>query len=172
MFYSCFCYSWNAVKSGREEELSAKWRRTKKFSKHFNISTSFSKIKDKNPASTFRTKDLARKRQAYPRWSRTPKTCGARKVREPDPLIDVLEEKEEIVVVAEFAGFKRENLRTNVKNQRLTLSAEVLDRKYYKSLNLPKRVIPNTIRTTYKNGVLEIRLKKSIEEKSIDRLAG
>ncbi len=87
-------------------------------------------------------------------------------------MIDVLEEKEEIVVVAEFAGFNRENLRTNVKNQRLTLSAEVLDRKYYKSLNLPKRVIPNTIRTTYKNGVLEIRLKKSVEEKSIDRLAG
>jgi HSP20 family molecular chaperone IbpA len=32
-------------------------------------------------------------------------------------------------------------------------------------------VIPNTIRTTYKNGVLEIRLKKA-EEKSIDKIAG
>jgi HSP20 family molecular chaperone IbpA len=47
-----------------------------------------------------------------------------------------------------------------------------LDRKYYKSLNLPKRVIPNTIRMTHKNGVLEIRLKKAVEEKTIDKVAG
>ena len=83
-----------------------------------------------------------------------------------------LKKKTEIIVVAEFAGFKRENLRTNVKNQRLTLSADTLDRKYYKSLNLPKRVIPNTIRMTHKNGVLEIRLKKAVEEKAIDKVAG
>jgi HSP20 family protein len=58
-----------------------------------------------------------------------------------------------------------------VKGERLTVAAEALDRKYRKSLNLPKRVIPRTIRTTYKNGVLEIRLKKA-EEKSLDKMAG
>lgn len=95
-----------------------------------------------------------------------------RKWREPEPLIDVLEEKDELVVVAELAGFNREDLTIHVKNQRLNLSAETLDRKYHKSLNLPKVVIPNTIRTTYKNGVLEIRLRKGIEEKAIDKVAG
>jgi HSP20 family protein len=95
-----------------------------------------------------------------------------RRVKEPEPLIDILEEKDEITVVAEFAGFDRQDLRIRVKNQRLILSAEGLDRKYYKSLNLPKRVIPNTIRTTYKNGVLGIRLKKIAEEKAIDKVAG
>jgi HSP20 family protein len=93
-------------------------------------------------------------------------------MKEPQPLLDVLEEKNEIIVVAEFAGFNRESLKISVENQRLTLCAESLDRKYYKSLNLPKRVIPSTIRTTYKNGVLEIQLKKVIQEKTIDEVAG
>jgi HSP20 family protein len=94
-----------------------------------------------------------------------------RKWREPEPLIDVLEEKNELVVVAELAGFNREDLAIQVKNQRLNLSAETFDRKYHKSLNLPKVVIPNTLRTTYKNGVLEIRLRKDVEEKAIDEVA-
>jgi len=93
-------------------------------------------------------------------------------LREPKPLIDILEGNDDIMVVAEFAGFNKEDLRINVKDQKLTLSAEASDRKYRKSLNLPKRVIPSTICTTYKNGVLEIRLKKAIEEKAMDKVAG
>jgi len=96
------------------------------------------------------------------------KASAQKKLREPRPLVDVLEGNDDVVVVAEFAGFKKEDLRINVKNQRLTLSAEAFDRKYHKSLNLPKRVIPSTICTTYKNGVLEIRLKKAAEEKALD----
>jgi HSP20 family protein len=91
---------------------------------------------------------------------------------EREPLIDVLEGKDEVIVVAEFAGFNRENLRIHVRNQRLTLSAEALDRKYHKSLNLPTVVIPKSIRTAYKNGVLEIKLKKGAKEKAVDKIAG
>ncbi len=152
--------------------MSAKWRGSKKSSRRFDIFRTLSKVKDKNTPQAFRTKTPRVKRQAYPYRHRVTKTYRERKWREPEPLIDILEEKNEIIIVAEFAGFKRENLGIRVKNQRLTLSAETLDRKYHKSLNLPKRVIPSNIRTTYKNGVLEIRLKKAIEEKPIDKLAG
>jgi HSP20 family protein len=86
-------------------------------------------------------------------------------------LVDILERTDEIIVVADFAGFKREDLKVRVKGEALTVAAQAMDRKYRKSLNLPKRVIPSTMRTTYKNGVLEIRLKKA-EEKSIDKIAG
>ena len=58
-------------------------------------------------------------------------------------------------------GFNRETFKINVKDQKLTLSAKSKDRRYYKSLNLPKVVIPNTVHTKYKNGVLEIRLRKA-----------
>jgi HSP20 family molecular chaperone IbpA len=103
---------------------------------------------------------------------RIPKSYGTGKLKEPEPLIDVFEERDEIVVVAEFAGFSRENLRVDVKNQKLILSAQASDRKYYKSLNLPNRVISETLRLAHKNGVLEIRIKKVAEEKTIDKVAG
>jgi HSP20 family molecular chaperone IbpA len=147
--------------------LSAKWRRSRN-SKKFNIFRVFNKIRDRNDPQTFQTKGSRVKRQSYPYRYRVQKASAQKKLREPRPLVDVLEGNDDVVVVAEFAGFKKEDLRINVKNQRLTLSAEAFDRKYHKSLNLPKRVIPSTICTTYKNGVLEIRLKKAAEEKALD----
>ncbi len=96
----------------------------------------------------------------------------ARKWKEPEPLIDVFEENDRITVVAQFAGFKRENLKIHVKDQRLILSAETSDRKYYKSLNLPKRVNLENLHTSYKNGVLEIQFERTVKEKTINKVAG
>jgi HSP20 family protein len=48
-----------------------------------------------------------------------------------------------------------------VKDQKITLSAKSKERRYYKSLNLPKVVIPDETHTKFKNGVLEIKLKKA-----------
>jgi HSP20 family molecular chaperone IbpA len=58
-----------------------------------------------------------------------------------------------------------------VNNQKLTLSGKAKDRRYYKSLNLPKVVIPNIVHTTYKNGVLEIKLKTATKEQTINKEA-
>jgi HSP20 family molecular chaperone IbpA len=151
--------------------LSAKWRRSKRDSNRFNIFKAFSRVRKKS-VQTLDAKNSKNKKHAYSNRSRVLKVHAEKKIRELEPLIDVLEEKEAIIVVAELAGYNEENLRVRVRNQRLTLSAETLDRKYYKSLNLPKRVIPSTIRTTYKNGVLEVQLKKAVEEKAIDKVAG
>jgi HSP20 family molecular chaperone IbpA len=152
--------------------LSAKWRRSRKHPKRFKILDDLKKIENKKSPSTLRFKNQRIKKQARPHIYRIPKNYRERKEKEPEPLIDVLEEKDEVIVVAEFAGFDRENLKIHVKNQHLTLSANEQDRKYYKSLNLPMGVIPNSIRTRYKNGVLEIRLRKAIEEKAVDKVAG
>jgi len=84
-----------------------------------------------------------------------------RKVQNPKPLIDIFQENNFITVVAEITGFNRETLKIHVKDQKITLSAKSKDRRYYKSLNLPKLVIPDVMYTKYKNGVLEIKLKKA-----------
>jgi HSP20 family molecular chaperone IbpA len=152
--------------------LSAKWRRSKRSLKGFDIFKAFNRVRHKGIHRTHRTTSSKTKTHAYPKTYRLPKAYAEKKSKEMEPLIDILDEKDNVIVVAELAGFSKENLRIHVKNQRLTLSAEATDRKYYKSLNLPKRVIPNTIRTTYKNGVLEIQLKKAIEEKPLDKVAG
>jgi HSP20 family protein len=60
-----------------------------------------------------------------------------------------------------MVGFNRETLKINVKDQKITLSAKSKDRRYYKSLNLPEVVIPDVMYTKFKNGVLEIKLKKA-----------
>jgi HSP20 family molecular chaperone IbpA len=152
--------------------LSAKWRRYKKRSKRFHISRDFNKVKDKKIDQPFRNKNLRIKRRTYPYKHSLLNSYRGRKWKEPKPLIDVLEEKNKIIIVAEFAGFKRENLKIHVKDQRLILSAEAPDRKYHKSLDLPKRVIPSTLRTSYKNGVLEIEFEKAAKEKAIDKVVG
>jgi HSP20 family molecular chaperone IbpA len=151
--------------------VSAKWRRHKKTTKKFNLLNVFSKNKEKNVPRTFRVKTpnvkLGARKVKY-----KVQTIPEEKLKEPPRLIDVIEENDEIAVFAEFAGFDRENLRVSVKNQRLTLSARASKRKYHKSLNLPKRVIPESLCTTYKNGVLEIRLKKVLEQHALDKIAG
>jgi len=81
--------------------------------------------------------------------------------KEPKPLIDIFQESNWITIIAQIAGFNKETLKINVQDQKLTLSAKAKDRKYYKSLNLPKVVIPTIMHTTYKNGVLEIKLRKA-----------
>lgn len=168
MFYNHFE---NAIVS-EEKTLSAKWRRSRKYSKRFNVFKAIRKIENAKPSQAFINKTLRAKRYSRPYVYLNPKGCKERKWREPKPLVDVFEEEEEVIVVAEFVGFSKENLQIHVKNQRLTLSAENLDRKYHKSLNLPVEVIPSSIRTKYKNGVLEIRLKKLLKEKALDKIAG
>jgi HSP20 family molecular chaperone IbpA len=151
--------------------VSAKWRRHKKTMKKFNLFNVFSKSKEKNVPRTFRVKASNVKPGARKAKYKV-ETIPEGKLKEPPRLIDVIEENDEIAVFAEFAGFDRENLRVSVKNQRLTLTARASERRYHKSLNLPKRVIPESLCTTYKNGVLEIRLKKVLEQQALGKIAG
>ena len=144
--------------------MSVKWRRNKKVTKKFKIISTLNKVKGKNAPSTFPMRSSRNKKWKHPQKLEFQKISKGRKWRELEPLIDVLEEKDEVIVVAEAQGFNKENLKIQIENQRLNLSAEALERRYRKSLNLPARVIPNTMRTRYKNGVLEIRLKKAVEE--------
>jgi HSP20 family protein len=151
--------------------VSAKWRRHKTNTRKFNIFNVFNKTKEKSVPRTFRVKTSPMKRGARSAKYKI-KTIPEENLKEPPRLIDVIEDNDDIAVFAEFAGFSKENLKISVKNQRLTLSARALERRYHKSLNLPKRVIPETLCTTYKNGVLEIRLKKVLEQEALDKIAG
>jgi HSP20 family molecular chaperone IbpA len=108
----------------------------------------------------------------HPKRYHLPKKFGKESLKEPKPLIDIFQEESWLTVVAEIAGFNKETLKIDVKDQKLTLSAKAKDRRYYKSLNLPKVVIPSIIHTTCKNGVLEIKLKKAYKEETIKKQVG
>jgi HSP20 family molecular chaperone IbpA len=139
--------------------MSAKWRRTNKNRKWLDFNNSGIKSKKQRitqPEHAYRVKSIS-----VPSSFRPSKNFAKRNFQEPKPLIDIFQENNYITIVAEIAGFNKETLKIHVKDQKLTLSAKSKDRRYYKSLNLPKVVIPDVMYTKFKNGVLEIKLKKA-----------
>lgn len=134
--------------------MSAKWRRTSKNRKWLD----FDEFKNKKPKATQKTQRL-KTMPTHPSF-RTSKSYAKRNP-EQKPLIDIFQENGYVTVVAEIVGFNKETLKINVKDQKITLSAKSKERRYYKSLNLPTVVIPDATHTKFKNGVLEVRLKKA-----------
>ena len=76
-----------------------------------------------------------------------------------EPLVDIFDEKEEIIVVAEMPGVDEKDIKTGLKGNILSISAGSKDRKYTKEVKLPSEVT-GKIESTYKNGVLELKIKK------------
>jgi HSP20 family protein len=79
---------------------------------------------------------------------------------EREPLTDVFDEKYEIVIIAEIPGVGDEGVTVNLKGDILEISASGKNRTYYKEILLPAKVKAETLSHSYKNGVLEIRIKK------------
>src|SRR3989337_4355096 len=144
--------------------MSAKWRRSKKQLKWLDPKNL------KSHPKTLQIETLKTPRSAYPQKHHIFRTYQKGKWKAPKPLIDRFQEKSWITIVAEIVGFNEETLKINVKDQKLTLSAKGKDRRYYKSLNLPQVVIPNIIHTNYKNGVLEIKLKRALKEEPLNKV--
>lgn len=95
-----------------------------------------------------------------------PSRFGPRLREEREPLVDIMEQDKEIVVVAELPGVEKNDLHLGATENTLTISVDTKKRKYFKELQLPADVEPKTAKATYKNGVLEVRLaKKKSEEK-------
>ena len=78
---------------------------------------------------------------------------------EMEPLVDVIERDDEVWVVADVPGVPKENIDVKVTERTVTIKAHN-DRKYYKVVDLPVEVIPESAKASYKNGVLEVRIKK------------
>jgi HSP20 family molecular chaperone IbpA len=151
--------------------MSARWRRSKKQQKWLDLNNTKMTPKTHSP-KLVRTAKLKPARSAQPQKYRIPKKLGKGKWKAPKPLVDMFQDSNWVTVVAEIAGFDQDAVKVTVKNRKLTLSAKANDRKYYKSLNLPKVVIPSITHTTFKNGVLEIRLRKATRKATIKEEAG
>ena len=82
---------------------------------------------------------------------------------EREPLVDVIEDIEVIRVIAEIPGVRKENIDLSTTETSLLIQAESDDdrRKYYKELELPCSIIPDSASAKFKNGVLEVELEKN-----------
>jgi len=80
---------------------------------------------------------------------------------EREPLTDVFDEKDEVVIIAEIPGVQEEGITLDLKGDILEILAAGKNRKYRKEVLLPVQVIKETLSYTFKNGIIEVRIKKS-----------
>ena len=97
------------------------------------------------------------------------------------PVVDIYEEKDEVVVKAEVPGLSKDDLSVNLSDSVLTIKGSksreesISEDDYCRSerafgsfsrcVELPAEVKEDQIKATFKNGVLEIRLPKTEESK-------
>lgn len=81
-------------------------------------------------------------------------------VEKREPLVDVIDEDGTVKVVAEVPGVTKDDIKLDATERTLTVSVEA-ERKYYKTVDLPAEIDPESAKATYKNGILEVTLTKS-----------
>jgi len=81
--------------------------------------------------------------------------------KEPEPLTDIIEGDEEVAVTVEIPGVEKEDIDLNVTEDAIEITVDNPKRgKYHELLNLPCDVKPKTMKATYKNGVLDVVVKR------------
>ncbi len=97
------------------------------------------------------------------------------------PVMDMYETDDELVVVMELPGVKKEDIVLNVTPSSLEVTAELKEekeegnrkyhkkerimRKYYRNITLPTKVSVDNVDAKYENGMLIVRFKKEAGEK-------
>jgi HSP20 family protein len=119
-------------------------------------------------------------RRARPWWPERWLRTDEMEVR--PPIVDVFEEKNDIVVKAELPGMEKDNIEVNLADHTLTIKGEkkkeeeVKRENYYRAersygsflrtLELPKDVHADKVKASFKNGILEVRMPKTEEAKA------
>jgi len=79
---------------------------------------------------------------------------------EREPEVDIFDEKDHILLVVEMPGIEETDIKLDLKEDILDISAARGDRKYHREVLLPSKVKAETMTSTYKNGVLEVKIQK------------
>ncbi len=82
-------------------------------------------------------------------------------------LIDVFENEDMVHVLAEFPEVEKEDFLLHATAQHLEIKVLGLSG-YSEDVELPVRVIPESAKASYKNGVLEVTFRRSAEEKPVE----
>lgn len=89
---------------------------------------------------------------------KTPK--GPKIEEEREPITDLFDEKDEIRVCAEMPGLNEGDIKLDLKDDILEITAQSGDRKYHKEVLLPVKAKPENMTFAYRNGILEVKIKK------------
>jgi len=120
-------------------------------------------------------------RLAWPRWWRPGRRLFHREAFIQPPAIDLVDEKDHLVVKAELPGLSKDDVEVELTDSTLTIRGEkkhekeVREENYYRSereygsvyrsIDLPVEVETQNVTAAFKDGVLEIRMQKTEEAK-------
>jgi len=76
-----------------------------------------------------------------------------------EPLVDVFEEDDHTLVVAEMPGISEKDLKLSVTDDVLTISGERGEKKYYREILLPRKYVTENIEVSCNNGMIEIKCR-------------
>ncbi len=77
-----------------------------------------------------------------------------------EPLVDVHEEEDHVLVLAEIPGVSRKDVELELCEDRLTIRAQRGDKRYRKEVALPESFPREKMRWECTNGILKIRLER------------
>lgn len=78
-----------------------------------------------------------------------------------EPPVDVFEEGQEVIIVADVPGISLEELELKAEGSLVSLSSKSTARRNYrKEIRLEAELEPSSLRATCRNGVLEVRVQK------------
>ncbi|NJN16142.1 MAG: Hsp20/alpha crystallin family protein [Oscillochloris sp.] len=77
-----------------------------------------------------------------------------------EPLVDVFDEGEELLVLAELPGADETTIKVELHGDILALEAGGT-RRYAKEVLLPAAADPASLQRSYRNGILEVRVKRA-----------
>lgn len=77
-----------------------------------------------------------------------------------EPVVDVFEEKDHVLVVAEMPGVSVKDVQVEIDDDLLTLSAAHGDKKYRKEVQLPEPFSREDAQVSCNNGVVEIKCRR------------
>jgi len=83
-----------------------------------------------------------------------------------EPLTDIIERHDSVSVTIEMPGGEKEDIELDIEGRKMTVKVDAPDRRYHKVIDLPCRVDEESVKATFKNGVLDINLIKTEESKS------
>ena len=85
-------------------------------------------------------------------------------IEEREPIVDIFEEEDKVTVMAELPGITEKDIEWEVEGDTLTIKTSTSDRKYYKEIVLPTPVEKEGAESKYRNGILEVKLRKRSKE--------
>ena len=81
-------------------------------------------------------------------------------IKEKQPVVDVFDEEDYLLILAQLPGMGEKDVNVKAEDNTVTITAENAVKKYLKTIKLSSYVMKGAVKFTYRNNILQAKLKK------------